>query len=84
MGVSVVLTSSYIGASLLESGVDVDFDLFFLCTNNPVSTPHVYNRTPTTNAIDDVPTTAAVFRISRASDDVLQTVAKNHNSCSRD
>lgn len=49
---------------------------FFLCTSNPVSIPQVYNIAMTTSRVMTNPTTAAVFRVSRAlsSHDTVQII----------
>ena len=60
-------TSSYMGTGSPDAEVGDDF---FLCTTNPVSTPHVYTTAMAVSRDMTTPTTPAVFRASRTSDDV--------------
>ena len=58
------------GTGSPDAEVGDDFPLFFLCTSNPVSTPHVYTTAKATSCDIAIPTTPAVFRDSRTSGDV--------------
>ncbi len=58
-------TSSYVGPERSIGAEGVWF-FFLCCTLNPVSIPHVYTVAMTTSRVMAPPTTAAVFRVSRA------------------
>ena len=72
-------TSSYMGTGSPDVEVGDDFPLFFLCTSNPVSTPHVYTTTKATSRDMVTPIMAGVLIVSLDVSIVANTIIISHH-----